>query len=253
MSDYSDPRWQKKRLLCMDRDGWRCCCCKSETATLHVHHKRYCGDIWESPLDDLQTLCDACHASLGRHPKAGVWWSTVGDSGRHKGCNWTDEAGDDSVALAVQHCPECGGHAFGYGKGSLVCRACHSTVASNQLIFLVHPASCVSEEEFEEQRRAEEAEKTRRQFLGQLKTWARKCRECGASEVDVFSVVFPETAVPESLKLLTDGTLEDSALLADEIQRVRAWLTSGMSFGDIAFELVGDSSEAKKALANSGY
>lgn len=93
MANYDDPRWQKRRLEVFERDGWKCCGCASEDNTLVAHHKRYKGEIWESPLEDLQTLCKQCHEDLGPHPKGGVWWER-------------DELG--GRILHVEKCPACG-------------------------------------------------------------------------------------------------------------------------------------------------
>lgn len=65
-TDYSkklkDPRWQRKRLEVLQRDGWTCQSCRSKTTTLHVHHKEYRrGDPWDVPLTCLITLCEVCH------------------------------------------------------------------------------------------------------------------------------------------------------------------------------------------------
>ncbi len=59
-----DPRWQKKRLQIMERDGWRCIACHSDKKTLNVHHSRYVqGRMpWEYPDEELHTLCEDCHA-----------------------------------------------------------------------------------------------------------------------------------------------------------------------------------------------
>jgi 5-methylcytosine-specific restriction endonuclease McrA len=58
-----DPRWQKKRLEILSRDNWTCQCCQAKDKQLHVHHKSYVWgkDPWDSPDDQLETLCDACH------------------------------------------------------------------------------------------------------------------------------------------------------------------------------------------------
>lgn len=56
-----DPRWQKKRLGILERDGWKCWVCSDETTTLHVHHLRYSGEPWEAPDEMLLTLCESCH------------------------------------------------------------------------------------------------------------------------------------------------------------------------------------------------
>ena len=65
MSTYSDklkdPRWQRKRLEIMDRDGWKCRNCGDEKSTLHVHHWFYDGEPWEINSKFLSTLCEKCH------------------------------------------------------------------------------------------------------------------------------------------------------------------------------------------------
>ena len=56
-----DPRWQKKRLLILNRDGFACKYCGETKKTLHVHHDSYCGDPWDTPDEDLITCCKDCH------------------------------------------------------------------------------------------------------------------------------------------------------------------------------------------------
>lgn len=58
-----DPRWQKKRLEVMQRDGFRCQHCLSEDRPLQVHHLVYDKDKkpWEYENDQLITLCEDCH------------------------------------------------------------------------------------------------------------------------------------------------------------------------------------------------
>lgn len=58
-----DPRWQKKRLEILERDGWTCAYCGDTESTLHVHHKRYRRNVdpWDVPDSDLVTLCCHCH------------------------------------------------------------------------------------------------------------------------------------------------------------------------------------------------
>jgi 5-methylcytosine-specific restriction endonuclease McrA len=67
-----DPRWQKKRLLILDRDEWCCQQCFDGDSTLHVHHRRYRtgAEPWEYEDADLVTLCETCHAKEGRTRKA---------------------------------------------------------------------------------------------------------------------------------------------------------------------------------------
>ena len=59
-----DPRWQKKRLEIMERDGWACSFCGDKESTLHIHHIEYkpYGDPWEYPNHLMFTLCESCHA-----------------------------------------------------------------------------------------------------------------------------------------------------------------------------------------------
>jgi hypothetical protein len=58
-----DPRWQKKRLEIMERDGFECTDCGGKTKTLNVHHKYYQKGLspWEYPDESLTTLCEKCH------------------------------------------------------------------------------------------------------------------------------------------------------------------------------------------------
>ena len=61
-----DPRWQKKRLLVMERDGFECRNCGAEDKTLNVHHKVYRRgrNPWDYPDYELTTLCEHCHEKL---------------------------------------------------------------------------------------------------------------------------------------------------------------------------------------------
>ncbi len=65
--DYSDklrdPRWQKLRLSVFQRDNWTCKKCGNKEKTLHIHHIVYHKnkEPWEYSMDDLMTLCEACH------------------------------------------------------------------------------------------------------------------------------------------------------------------------------------------------
>ena len=58
-----DPRWQKRRLEIMQRDGWKCLRCGDSTKTLNVHHQEYIKgrDPWEYPESLLEILCEECH------------------------------------------------------------------------------------------------------------------------------------------------------------------------------------------------
>lgn len=61
-----DPRWQKKRLDILNRDGFACTYCHDNTKTLHVHHLDYIrgAEPWEYENDYLLTLCEECHEEL---------------------------------------------------------------------------------------------------------------------------------------------------------------------------------------------
>jgi hypothetical protein len=57
------PRWQKKRLLILERDHFSCQTCFRDEVTLHVHHSFYLRgkDPWDYPDASLVTLCEECH------------------------------------------------------------------------------------------------------------------------------------------------------------------------------------------------
>jgi len=57
-----DPRWQKLRLLILQRDCWACVNCGKSTKTLHVHHWVYSKNPWEADPETLMSLCEDCHA-----------------------------------------------------------------------------------------------------------------------------------------------------------------------------------------------
>jgi hypothetical protein len=62
---YKDPRWQKKRLEIMERDGFKCRSCGSAEKTLNVHHAYYekGAKVWEYPEETMITWCEDCHGS----------------------------------------------------------------------------------------------------------------------------------------------------------------------------------------------
>lgn len=74
-----DPRWQKKRLKILERDGWMCQWCGSDKEQLTVHHTHYKRkadgkffDPWDYPNDSLMTLCVSCHDLEQRRRKSAV-------------------------------------------------------------------------------------------------------------------------------------------------------------------------------------
>ena len=112
---YDDPRWQRKRLEIMQRDGFACVSCGDSSSTLHVHHKRYQGELWESPSDDLQTLCETCHSAIGPHPKGGIWWRRA-----------SGEMADPATYryLHISHCPKCRRASLRRRLSELRCASC---------------------------------------------------------------------------------------------------------------------------------
>lgn len=61
-----DPRWQRKRLEIMQRDGFRCLVCDSGKLELNVHHLYYLPNtmIWEYDNEGLVTVCKDHHNQL---------------------------------------------------------------------------------------------------------------------------------------------------------------------------------------------
>lgn len=56
------PRWQKKRLEILEREGFKGQCCDDTEKTLQVHHLIYSrGEPWDAPDDTLECLCRDCH------------------------------------------------------------------------------------------------------------------------------------------------------------------------------------------------
>lgn len=63
-AQYKHPLWQKRRLEALSDAGFQCSNCGEAESTLHVHHKRYVKDrkIWEYRHNELEVLCEPCHA-----------------------------------------------------------------------------------------------------------------------------------------------------------------------------------------------
>ncbi len=87
-----DPRWHALRAERRTRDRCTCFACGSIDQTIHVHHMRYYGALWNISIDELQSLCSTCHAMLPPHPRAGVWYAR-GSGGR--------------LGISFRHCPAC--------------------------------------------------------------------------------------------------------------------------------------------------
>jgi len=109
MSNYTDPRWQKKRLEILNRDNFTCVACGDTETELNVHHMQYNGDLWNTPDDMMQTLCKPCHEALGPHPKGGIGWHF---------CLILD--------LIILHCPLCGSTVNEYDPEQ--CQKCGHTI-----------------------------------------------------------------------------------------------------------------------------
>lgn len=58
-----DPRWQKVRLLILERARFACELCSDNKSTLHVHHGCYLRGLepWEHHPNTLWCLCETCH------------------------------------------------------------------------------------------------------------------------------------------------------------------------------------------------
>ncbi len=58
-----DPRWQKKRLLIMQRDQFKCQRCGNTEENLQVHHLVYeeNREPWDIPDENLITYCQSRH------------------------------------------------------------------------------------------------------------------------------------------------------------------------------------------------
>lgn len=64
-----DPRWQRRRLQVLERDGWACREWGDRTSELQVHHEEYLPGKapWEVPMRCLVTLCVTCHRKKRRY------------------------------------------------------------------------------------------------------------------------------------------------------------------------------------------
>jgi len=110
-----DPRWQKRRLEIMARDGWKCLACGSHYKTLTVHHVGYIAGMkpWEYDDAMLETLCVDCHNS--RH----VWPLPKPESCHRCGLIVTND--------------NLGGRD---GKHELICEACIQSAAQSDFSIL---------------------------------------------------------------------------------------------------------------------
>jgi len=83
MSAYTEllkhPKWQRRRLEIMQRDGFACTRCSADDKTLNVHHKQYRAGAapWEYGDDELVTLCEDCHKAEHELAKLPAWAQVV--------------------------------------------------------------------------------------------------------------------------------------------------------------------------------
>jgi hypothetical protein len=80
-----DPRWQKKRLEILERDGFTCRICNDTKSTLHIHHIIYFkeSEPWEYDDKYLITLCKTCHEneSLKKREENKKLFNTISKAG----------------------------------------------------------------------------------------------------------------------------------------------------------------------------
>ena len=87
MSNYRHPKWQKKRLEVLQRDDFTCQKCGDAETELHVHHRTYHRGrkVWETPIDDLVTLCKPCHKAVEQAVREARESVTGGEAKAHEG------------------------------------------------------------------------------------------------------------------------------------------------------------------------
>jgi hypothetical protein len=77
-SDYSkkleDPRWQRKRLEILNRDGFQCQICDDTSTQLHIHHRFYISgrEPWDYAGFAYVTVCKTCHERIKETAHEGV-------------------------------------------------------------------------------------------------------------------------------------------------------------------------------------
>jgi hypothetical protein len=94
-----DPRWQKKRLEILQRDGWKCQKCGDDEETLHVHHLSYTPNTmpWEYGESNYITLCGMCHGVISNVPALNESPISLVSSYKMK---WVD--GDAMIIIAIK-------------------------------------------------------------------------------------------------------------------------------------------------------
>jgi hypothetical protein len=199
--DYKSPKWQKKRLEILERDQWKCRACLDDESTLHVHHVAYDGQPWEVDDSLMQTLCESCHGVFAEHPKAGLSWS------RENGFQ----------VLHVWWCPACACQKFWKISQHYKCDNCNW---STNIYSHVSYKLCETIQVFE----AQEKPKNKTYSLKWLTGMMSKVRKGGATDLEIFKVVFPEYAIDAQVRIfaclfkrLQEIEVSDSLSMRDEL------------------------------------
>lgn len=108
-----DPRWQRKRLEILQRDGWTCQRCGTKIKTLVVHHRVYTEgkEPWEENNEHLTTLCELCHllekdwadtiSTLIFAVKTRLWDSETFDIAAAIGCMQPDVMNNEQLRVVI--------------------------------------------------------------------------------------------------------------------------------------------------------
>ena len=63
----NDDDWQVMRQIVLERDGYKCCNCRTQSATLDCHHVVPIGAGGSNRLTNLKIVCRACHELIHPH------------------------------------------------------------------------------------------------------------------------------------------------------------------------------------------
>lgn len=69
---FQDPRWFQFRAEALEYHNYTCRRCRryESQVILHVHHPayRWNAEPWDYDVDEVQLLCEDCHARHHGHP-----------------------------------------------------------------------------------------------------------------------------------------------------------------------------------------
>lgn len=102
-----DPRWQKKRLQILNRDGFACVRCTNDKRELHIHHLIYTKgeEPWETDDVFLVTLCDLCHKNVrGTEEKLALFHGVILRSGVDEAVFWELFKRIQSKIVSFKYC-----------------------------------------------------------------------------------------------------------------------------------------------------